>query len=309
MIAAFYLVTLVSAERDFYDILNLKHDCLVKEIERSYQKLSRKYHPDKNKNNKDPKIAEKYNDIIDAYSALRDPLKRRVYDLYGEDGLHLYEAPRKDFDPSSLSKTEGDLSAIVRNVGPTITYDFPVDLEDFYTGKKYQLEVSRRGMCRCPFAGYLCDKCHGRPTIRENFTLNLFLERGFEEGTTITFKNQGDTSVINGPGNIDIRFVSKKHKLFTRNGPDLHITVDVTLKEALLGFKREFNHIDGTKLTIESNELIQMGDTIKIKGKGLPKYLYPGEYGDVIVHTNIQWPNNLTKDQKSQVVNILNLNE
>jgi DnaJ-class molecular chaperone len=37
--------------RDFYEIMGLKHDCTEREIEKVFMRLSRKWHPDKNKGN------------------------------------------------------------------------------------------------------------------------------------------------------------------------------------------------------------------------------------------------------------------
>ena len=86
-----FLLTFFSpdSKRDFYEILGLPHDCTDRQIERSFQHLSRINHPDKNKG--DPRAAEIFTNINDAYGALRDPLKRRIFDLWGEVGVHTYD--------------------------------------------------------------------------------------------------------------------------------------------------------------------------------------------------------------------------
>ena len=305
----FSIISLITGEgkRDFYDILGLKHDCNDREIDRSFQRLSRKYHPDKNKGN--AQAAEKFTDINDAYGTLKDPLKRRVYDLYGEQGVHLLEAPRSEFDPNlgmvRQKSDDNDIASIVRKVGPTIRLHFPVDLIDFHEGRVFPVEVTRRTMCRCPTAGFYCDKCRGRPTMKENVTLTLVVEKGSEEGSIVLFKNAGDVSEECAPGDIEIIITSKKHPLFTREGSDLHMNVEVTLKEALLGFERSFEHFDGSELIIESKNLLGCGKTLKIPQKGLPKYLFPGEFGDVIVHTKLLWPKSFGKEEKLKLVNAL----
>lgn len=289
-----------NGKRDFYDILHLKHDATANEIYTSYKTFSQKYHPDKNKGNDE--ISVLYTNVNDAYATLKDPLKRRVYDLYGEQGVHIYESPKKETDINgNIISEENDLAAAVRRVGKTIRLTFPVDLIDFYKGREYSIELTRRGMCRCPTEGFFCEKCRGRPTTRENTTLKLFVERGAEEGTVVTYKNQGDTSEDNAPGNIEIVITSKKHPLFRRVGYDLHMNVNVTLKEALLGFTREFDHIDGSKLTIESKSLLSCGEDFRIPKRGLPVHNDNFEYGDVVVHTRILWPTKLTDAQKEEL--------
>ncbi|OHS98812.1 DnaJ domain containing protein [Tritrichomonas foetus] len=292
--------------RDFYHVLGLKHDCTEREIDRSFQKLSRKYHPDKNKGN--AKAAELFTNINDAYAALKDPQKRRVYDLYGEQGLHLYESPKNELnDILGLTRSDSpdNSAAIVRKKGKTYRIVFPVDLVDFYTSSHYKFLVTRRNMCRCPQAGFFCAKCHGRPTIRENVTLSLFVEKGSDEGTVVLFKNAGDTTEMNAPSDIEVEIISKPHPLFRRDGANLHMSIELTLKEALLGFQRTFTFIDGSELIVESKEPLGCGKLLTIPQKGLPKYLYPGEYGDLIVHTSLKWPKSLSTEQRERVANAL----
>lgn len=48
------------------------------------RKLSKKYHPDKNK---EKDAQEKFVELAKAYEVLIDDEKRRIYDQYGEAGL------------------------------------------------------------------------------------------------------------------------------------------------------------------------------------------------------------------------------
>ncbi|EAX98475.1 DnaJ domain containing protein [Trichomonas vaginalis G3] len=267
-------------------------------------KLSKKYHPDKNK---DPRSADIFTDINDAYQTLLDPNKRRVYDLYGEPGVHLYESPSEGaFDPMvSLTKSANSNSDKVKHRGATVKITFPFKLESFYTGQAIELNVSRTNMCRCPSAGFYCNKCKGNSVLREHKIIKSYLERGFEEGQIVSLKGVADVSEENGAGDIDVECVSKPHPIYTRHGHDLHMTVNITLREALLGFTRTVKGIDGQPLEITSNK--PFSDPIVIKSRGLPKYMYPGVFGDVIVDRYIRWPKHLDLDQIKQIKQILKL--
>jgi curved DNA-binding protein len=68
--------------RDFYQDLELGRNASQDEIQRSYRKLARRYHPDVNK---DPDAEDRFKDISEAYDVLSDPETRRRYDSFGPD--------------------------------------------------------------------------------------------------------------------------------------------------------------------------------------------------------------------------------
>ena len=75
-----------AAGRDFYAILGVPRDADERTIKSAYRRLSLKWHPDKNPNNKE-EAERKFMDIAQAYEVLSDPEKRRRYDLGGEEGF------------------------------------------------------------------------------------------------------------------------------------------------------------------------------------------------------------------------------
>ena len=68
-------------KKDYYKILGVNKDASNDEIKRSYRKLSLKYHPDRNPNNKEAE--EKFKEVSEAYSVLSDSEKRQQYDRFG----------------------------------------------------------------------------------------------------------------------------------------------------------------------------------------------------------------------------------
>ncbi len=70
--------------RDLYEILGVSPEATDDEIKRAYRELARKYHPDSNPG--DPESEEQFKEISAAYETLRDPERRRRYDVFGDGG-------------------------------------------------------------------------------------------------------------------------------------------------------------------------------------------------------------------------------
>jgi molecular chaperone DnaJ len=64
--------------KDFYAVLGVSPTATQDEIKKQYRRLAAKYHPDKNAS--DPKAADRFKEISEAYGVLGDADKRKQYD-------------------------------------------------------------------------------------------------------------------------------------------------------------------------------------------------------------------------------------
>jgi DnaJ-class molecular chaperone len=81
----FHSSRVIRAE-DYYQLLGVDRNAPADEIKKKYRKLAMKYHPDRNKGDKNAE--EKFKKISKAYSVLSDEKQRKVYDQFGEEGLN-----------------------------------------------------------------------------------------------------------------------------------------------------------------------------------------------------------------------------
>lgn len=93
--------------------------------------------------------------------------------------------------------------------------------------------------------------------------------------------------------------------MFTRDGDDIILKVDLELKEALTGWQRTVTTIDGKQLNIERGGPTQPGSQDSYPNLGMPLSKKPEQRGNFIVTYNVKFPMTLTPDQKRKLKEIL----
>ena len=64
---------------DYYSVLGLDKNASTEDIKRSFKKLAKRWHPDKNPNSAE-EATRKFKEVSEAYKVLVDEEKRRIYD-------------------------------------------------------------------------------------------------------------------------------------------------------------------------------------------------------------------------------------
>ena len=90
----------MSTQRDYYEILGVDKGASESEIKKAYRKMAMKYHPDRNKGDKEAE--KKFKEASEAYEVLKDSDKRARYDQFGHQGVNgqggFGGGPGVDFD-------------------------------------------------------------------------------------------------------------------------------------------------------------------------------------------------------------------
>jgi DnaJ-class molecular chaperone len=94
------------------------------------------------------------------------------------------------------------------------------------------------------------------------------IPKGVKEGSRVRVAGKGEPGMNGGPpGDLYLVVHIKPHPLLKREGDDLHMTVPVTVGEAVAGGSITIPTIDGSvKLRIPPKS--QSGQKLRLKGKG-----------------------------------------
>lgn len=185
-----------------------------------------------------------------------------------------------------------------------------VDVCDKCKGRGIYMEVRQVGpgfiqqtqtTCpKCKGAGRTfkskCHVCQGKKILDDLETYRFTVEKGSEEGQKVTLYNSAGDYVDKSSSDLVFTLKMKPHPFFTRVSTyDLMATVKISLKEALLGFKKKIRHLDGHFVSIENDGVTQPNDRKVYKGEGLPRRDYPVEKGSLIVKFVVELPEELSR--------------
>ena len=88
----------------------------------------------------------------------------------------------------------------------------------------------------------------------------------------------------------------RAHEIYSRQGDDLHCTLDVPLHDAVLGNRAKIETFDG-EIEIQVEPGSQSGEQIHLKHKGVTHLRGSGR-GDLYVTLQVQTPSKLDSKQK-----------
>ena len=168
---------------EYYDRLGVSKDASQDEIKRAYRKMSKKYHPDINK---EPGAEEKYKEVQEAYETLSDDQKRAAYDQYGPDGANGFggQGGFGGFDGGAGFGGFEDIfssffgGGTTRNPnaprqGDDLQYRVNLSFEEAIFGAEKEVHYNREATCKtCSGSGakpgtspVTCGRCHGQGVI------------------------------------------------------------------------------------------------------------------------------------------------
>lgn len=139
-----------------------------------------------------------------------------------------------------------------------------------------------------------CKQCSGKKVVREKKILEVHINKGMKDGQKIMFSGEGDQEPGLEPGDVVIVLDQKEHDVYQRQQNDLIMKMNITLVEALCGFKKPIETMDGRILQVTSfpGEVIKYGHFKCIRNEGMPLQRDPFEKGLLIIQFEVAFPDN-----------------
>lgn len=270
---------------DLYTILGVGRDASEDDIRRAYRKLARKHHPDLNPG--DAAAEDRYKTISAAYEVLSKPEKRALYDELGADAKTIgYDPERAEAYREWKRRAEAAQGFGGRTTGFA-------DIEDLL-GDLFRGRGPRRGAdLEASLSVSFEDAALGTTTSLtighiDGGPLRVKIPAGIESGQRLRLEGKGAPGRDAGPpGDLYVRIEVQPHTFFTRDGRDLHLTLPVTVPEALVGATIEVPTLGGgVKLKVPVGAA--NGQKMRLKGKGVAPR--KGEAGDLYVTLSVVLP-------------------
>jgi len=291
--------------RDPYQVLGVSRGATADEVKKAYRALAKRLHPDLNPG--DSKVEQQFKEVSQAYSILGDAEKRKRFDRgaidasgqdtgWGDRGFYRtyaesgegakygragFESAAEDIfsdlfghgfgqgagGDGARTRTGGHRRT-VRRRGADVTYQVEIAFTDAALGARRRL------------------------TLTDGKTLEVAIPPGTEEGQTLRLKGKGMAGMGGAPdGDAFLQVHIQPHRIFTRQGGDIHLDLPITLQEAIAGANVAVPTLHGpVSMKVPANA--NSGTTLRLKGKGVIDRK-SGDQGDQYVTVKVMLPDKI----------------
>lgn len=143
-----------------------------------------------------------------------------------------------------------------------------------------------------------CNVCSGEGRIKKEEEINVSIPAGVDTNQLLKVPEKGDAGKKGGKsGDLYIRILIKKHRVFSRRGDDVFASVLIPYSVAVIGGETIVKDIEGRKLTVKVSPGTVSGKILKISRKGITHFSGFGR-GNMFLEMIINLPKDLTRKQK-----------
>lgn len=315
---------------DYYKVLGVPKDASAADIKKAYRKLAVKYHPDKNPGDK--AAEEKFKEISEANDVLSDPVKRKKYDKYGSNWQYAeqYEQYEKQHAGAGRGSGAGGFGGRPFGGSEGGQFYYEGNMEDLFDNEDFAnifgqyfaggAGGSRGGRGRQSYAPRGNDiqatmpltfeeAYHGGEKVFEvnGQKLRIRVKPGTYDGLKIRLPGKGQPGMNSAKaGDLYITFSVAPHPRLAREGEHLKQRITVDFFDAVMGGKKGIETVGG-RIVLHIPPGTQSGTLLRAKGKGMPVYGKPGQFGDMLVEVHVLIPKVFTEEQRKAFVHLKEL--
>jgi curved DNA-binding protein len=307
------------ANRDYYEILGVDRKATEDEIKKAYRKLALKYHPDRNKGDKEAE--ERFKEINEAYAVLSDKEKRHQYDTFGAEGFHqrfTQEDIFRNFNFGDIFQDLGFSDDVFATLfgrsfgrgaqrtdfggrgpgfgqfsrqGPSgYEQQMPQKGADLVTDLAISLEEAAKGGERRLSLGG--GGATGEITVK--------IPAGIRSGQKLRLAGKGQPSPYGGKaGNLFIQIRVQDHPVFKREQDNIIVEKEITFSQAVLGTVIEVQTLGGVR-RVKVPPGTQNQTRLRLKGQGI-SHMKGGGKGDLYVKVIVKIPKDLKSKQRELI--------
>lgn len=280
--------------KNYYKILNVSNNANLNDIKKSYRKLAKQWHPDKNLGDKNAE--ERFKEISEAYDVLSDSVKRKKFD-----------------DFINVGKTSTNYS--YRKASDFSQETYEPEFSDFF--KQFFKKKNKK-----KYSYFKGDDLRGKITIDFEEAYNgsvriintkvekirIKIKPGVENNKILRIKGKGKPSKYGGEnGDLFIRISIKPHKTYLRKKNDLIKKVELDIYTAILGGELVISTLKGNvKVKIPQGH--QFKNKLRIKNYGMPYYENPEMFGDLLLDISYKLPNTVTAEESKLLKQLQKIN-
>lgn len=302
---------------NYYNVLGVSQDATQEEIKKAYRKLSLQYHPDRNPSQE---ANNKMNEINGAYDVLGDSESRKRYDMESRINTNINGSDEfndlNNIFNMMFNNMQGMNGAGMPGMPNIHVFSqngpgkFHIRTQ-FNSIRKPQ-NINKRVIISLAqaFTGHVMEIDITRQVVKDNITTNeqetiyTNIPAGIDNDETIVIPNKGNI-IDNMVSNINITVHIENNTTYIRQGLDLIMKKNISLKESLCGFISNFEYLNGKTYTLNNKEnfaIIKPGLKRVIPKMGMVR---ENNVGNLIIHFEVEFPVNLNEDIRKKLEEIL----
>lgn len=262
---------------NYYKVLGVNENADSDEIKSAYRKLAKVMHPDSGGD------SEKFQQLSEAYDVLKDPVKRKQYDMQmrTRSGTSAFSDIFSDLNQSGFTWTVRTKRRSAQTKNKDLNVEVSITLAESLEDTEKIISV--------------------RHLTGDRKFVTITIPAGTIEGF-LKYSGLGDSSIQGlPPGDLHVKVRVNDFQGFDHDGIDLKKHITISVYQAILGGTVTMNSPWGKKLNVTIPPGTQHGTVLNVPGHGLPKFKDPNTIGRLLLTVLIKIPENLTDEQLKMV--------